>query len=279
MAHEKVSDDTRKTKEHIKEGQHKNDIIKAVGGAAASGGAVGIAHVVATVPVAGEVLGAKIGSLIIGGPVGALLVDLGVPAAIGAAGTSVLAPVFFGIALPAIGIFAGAVMLQNHKANKLLKEFATDANIDSLGEKIAEGVFLPVIYFLKSLNLETEKIKEYLLKEMKKDYGFAEEYANRFLEKNLELSLKELSKKIKNQDVSITITDLNGKKKKTNDLKLSFLHGKALDLCKTSVNKAIFEIDEKKRERAKETISYMKKELFKKKPQGKVGGALSKIKD
>lgn len=254
MSDNKVVEDVRRAKEPIKEQFHKDDNIKTAVSGAITAGVVGIAGGITSTTAAG------LGPITIGGPLGTWLVSHGILSAV-----TIVSPVFWGIALPAIGIYTGYNIIKINKANKLLKDFTTSANIDSLGEKIAEAVFLPVIYFLKTMSVNQTAICEELTKEMIKEYGFSDLFTRKFLTSFSSFRIEDLKTKILNQDVSIQLLLPGGKEKKSKELKLSFLHKKSIKICKDCLNKACFDFDEKSLVRGKETINFIRKELFKSK--------------
>ena len=256
--------DIRKLKEKIKEQKHKNDTSKIVAGGVTTAAVTGGAGVVAT-STATVVTGASLGSITIGGSLGSWLVAHGILGAATVSTTVFSIPVFLGLALPAIGLYSGYNVLKNHQANKLLEDFFTTANIDSLGEKIAEAIYLPVIYFLHTMGIDAISITDFISNEMIKNYGFSEAYTKLFLETNTGLSITELKNKIQNQDVSVLIvSSINGKQRKSKELKLSFLREKSLKICKECLNKSCFNFDESALKRGKKTIKYIKTVLFKK---------------
>ena len=252
-----VVKDTRRAKESIKHSQHKDDGTKIAGAMIGIGGASvgGVAAATGT-----AVTGASIAGLQIGGGVGTWLLSHGIGTAVVA--TTFALPVFLGIMLPALGIVTGYTLLKNRQNNRDIKDFSTTVDIDTLAKKIAESVFYPAVYFLRSLSVKKETIKENLVKDMVKDYGFDEEWARCFLFNATEWRLEYLKSKIANQDVAIVI-DIGGKEKKTRDLDLKFLQKKAIELCNSAINQSCYEITGDKIAQAKETIKYMQNYLFK----------------
>lgn len=254
MRDELVIKDIPKFMELIKSQNHRNDKFKIAVGGAATGGAVGAAAGVASTTVA------TLGPVTIGGSIGTWLVSHGI---LGAA-TIFSVPGFLVIALPAVGGYIVYNLVKNNQTNKLLREYTTTADIDLLGKKVAEGFFLPVIYFLRTMNIGLNEICDELMKKMR-IYGFCEVYARKFLSLNSEITIENLKSKIINQDVNVVLSVQNGKKKLSKELKLSFLHEKSIKLCKELLsNNACFNFSDESFKRGEKIIEYIRKELFKK---------------
>lgn len=257
--------DTRKAKESIKHSQHKDDGAKIVGVMTGVGGAAvgGVAAATGTATMTVATGAASVCGVPVGGWLGSLLLTHGAAAAMATVATTTFAfPVFLGIALSALGIVTGYTLLKNWQNNRDIKDFNTTVDIDTLGKKIAESVFYPAVYFLRTLRVKKSVIKENLAKEMIKDYGFDEEFARSFLEEATEMRLDTLKHKIATQKTEIVI-DIGGKEKKTSDLNLKFLRKKAIALCNSAINQSCYKITGNKIAQANETIKYMQTYLFK----------------
>ena len=256
-----VIKDTRRAKELIKHSQHKDDGTKIAASMTGAGGAT-IGGVAAATGTATTVTGISIAGLQIGGGVGSWLLSHGIGTAVVATSTTFSLPVFLAIAVPALVGATGFTLLKNWQNNRNIKDFNTTVDIDTLGEKIAECTFYPVVYFLRTLRVQKSAIKENLAKEMTKDYGFDEEFARLFLVKATEMKLDILKRNIAVQKTEIVI-DIGGKEKKTRDLDLKYLRKNAIALCNSAINQSCYAIDGDKIAQAKETIKYIEEYLFK----------------
>lgn len=255
----------RKAKEHIKHSQHKNDGKKIALSLTSAGGTVvgGVAAAVGTATSTVATGAASVLGIQIGGGLGAWLVAHGATAATVAVTTTTFAlPVFLGIALPALALGTGYTLLKNYQNNRDIKDFNTTVDIDTLGEKMAECIFYPAVYFSRTLGVSKEAIQEYLPKAMIKEYGFEQEFADEFVKCAVEMPLETLKSKISEQSADIEI-DVNGKSKVTHDLDLKFLREKSLNLCNSALMQSCYSIGNDKLSQAKETIKYMKRYLFK----------------